>query len=81
MSSLGRIFHSEDDGADVDFFKEVKENFFVKQEENKDVAFVSKNEMVALSEKCLDWSKDGRLYGVRLKEGVKSICLEKLGLS
>ena len=65
----------------MDFFKEVKGDFFAKQEENKDVAFVTKNEMTTLSDKCYTWMKDGRVHGLKLKEGVRSLCLELLGLA
>jgi len=65
----------------VDFFKEVKGDFFAKQEENKDLAFVARNEMTTLSDKCYTWMKDGRVLGLKLKEGVRSLCLELLGLA
>ena len=65
----------------MDFFKEVKGDFFTKQEENKDVAFVARNEMTTLSDKCYTWMKDGRVFGLKLKEVVQSSCLELLGLA
>ena len=48
---------------------------------NKDVAFVAKNEMTTLSDKCYAWMKDGRIIGLKLKERVRSLCLKLLGLA
>ena len=59
----------------------MKGDFFTKQAENKDVAFVTRNEMTTLSEKCYEWTKEGRVFGLKLKEGIRSLCLEKLGLA
>ena len=65
----------------MDFFKEVSLDFFTKQKKSKDVAFVTKNEMTTLSDKCYAWMKDGRIIGLKLKERVRSLCLKLLGLA
>ena len=59
----------------------MKEDFFTKQAEDKDVAFVARNEMTTLSEKCYEWTKEGRVFGLQLKEGIQSLCLEKFGIA
>ena len=81
MTFLGQVIQVDEDGANVDFFKEVKGDFFTKQEENKDVAFVARNEMTTLSNMFYTWMKDGRVFGLKLKEGIPSLCLELLGLA
>ena len=81
MTFLGQVIQVDEDGANVDFFKEVKGDFFTKQEKNKDVAFVARNEMTTLSNMFYTWMKDGRVFGLKLKEGIPSLCLELLGLA
>lgn len=77
---FSQVIDSEEDGSNIEFFKEIKADFFTKLEK-KDVAFVLKEEMTTLTAKCYEWTVDGRVYGVKLQPGVKSVCLEKLGLA